>query len=134
MAILIHYVKGAQMWLVVLGPLLLAGVGSGVVIGPNLTRALQKVPPAEGSTAAAVLQTGQRIGSAVGLAVAGSLFFGTLTASHGDFPFSASQGLFGCTAFVGLALLVSATDLLTAIGGAGARAIHEGGTGTLTKG
>lgn len=113
MALLIRCIDDTRMWLVVLGPLLVAGAGSGLVIGPNLTLALQQVPPEDGSTAAALLQTAQRVGSAVGLAAAGSLFFGALTASHGDFPLSAGWGLFGSTAFVGVALLVSAADLLT---------------------
>ncbi|MEV0401723.1 MFS transporter [Actinoallomurus sp. NPDC050550] len=111
-ALLVRYDHGGRMWLLLLGPLLVAGWGSGLVIGPNLTLALQHVPPAEGGTAAAVLQTGQRIGSAFGLAIAGSVFLGTLTASRGDFPLSAGRGFFGSAALVGLALLVAITDLL----------------------
>lgn len=84
LAVLISHDPGTRMWLVILVPLLIAGAGSGLVIGPNLTLALRDVPPAEGGTAAAVLRTGQRIGSAFGLAVAASLFLGTLTASHGS--------------------------------------------------
>lgn len=57
------------MWLVLMGPLLLAGAGSGAVAGPDLTLAVQGVPRGEGSAAAAMLQTGQRVGSAVGLAL-----------------------------------------------------------------
>ncbi|GAB3960446.1 MFS transporter [Actinoallomurus acanthiterrae] len=111
-ALLVRYHHDGRMWLLLLGPLLAAGGGSGLVIGPNLTLALRDVPPAEGGTAAAVLQTGQRIGSAFGLAIAGSVFLGTLTASRGDFPVSAGRGLFGAAALVGAALLVAVTDLL----------------------
>ena len=109
--ILIRIVPAAPMWLVLMGPLLVAGAGSGVVIGPNLTLALQEVPASEGGAAAAVLQTGQRTGSAVGLALASSVFFGALTASHRRFPYAASHGLLCCTAFVVLALAVAAADL-----------------------
>ncbi|MCO5967327.1 MFS transporter [Actinoallomurus soli] len=109
-AILIRHDHGTRMWLVTLVPLLVAGAGSGLVIGPNLTLALRDVPPAEGGTAAAVLQTGQRIGSAFGLAVAGSLFLGTRTASRGDFSLSAGRALSGSAALVGLALLVAVAD------------------------
>ncbi|WP_031466207.1 MFS transporter [Sciscionella sediminilitoris] len=93
-------------------PLLVAGFGSGLVIAPNSTLALEEVPPAEGGTAAGVLQTGQRIGSAVGTAIGGSLFFSQLSASHGDFHDSAAHGLFGSAGLVILALLVGVADIV----------------------
>jgi MFS family permease len=55
--------------LVLLGPLLVAGLGSGAVISPNITMTLSAVPPHMGGAAGGALQTGQRIGSAVGAAV-----------------------------------------------------------------
>ncbi|TVT32996.1 MFS transporter [Amycolatopsis rhizosphaerae] len=113
---------GSHRWLFVLGPLLLAGAGSGAVIGPNLTLALRSVPLSEGSTAGAVLQTGQRLGSAIGLAVTGALFFGTV-ASGGDFARATRESLDGSAVFVALALLVSAADL------AGARRRSVAGKG-----
>ncbi len=113
-ALLIHFDSSPMVWLVILGPLLLAGVGSGVVIGPNQTLTLDVVPPAEAGTAAAVLQTAQRIGSALGIAVAASLFFAELTTSHGNFPAAGSRGLFGSAALVGLALLVGLANLIVA--------------------
>lgn len=95
-----------------IAPLFVAGFGSGLVISPNQTLALGEVPTQEGGTAAGVLQTGQRIGSAVGIALAGSLFFGELSASHGDFHAAAGRGLAGSAALAGLALLVGLGDLL----------------------
>ncbi|SDI56668.1 MFS transporter [Nonomuraea jiangxiensis] len=59
-------------------PLLVAGVGSGLVISPNQAITLSEVPPAGGGSAAGVLQTGQRLGSAIGIAAAGSTFFSSL--------------------------------------------------------
>ena len=93
------------------GPLLLAGIGSGFVIAPNQTLALEEVPPREGGTAAGVLQTGQRIGSAVGISAVGAVFFGQLTATGGDWSLAISQGLIGAVAFVVLALLLGLADL-----------------------
>ena len=54
-------------WL--LGPLLLAGLGAGAVVSPNQTLALNDVPPAMGGAAGAALQTGQRVGAALGSAL-----------------------------------------------------------------
>lgn len=53
-------------WVVV--PLLIAGLGGGAVISPNMTLSLSDVPPRMGGAAGAALQTGQRIGSALGAA------------------------------------------------------------------
>ncbi|MGW4487948.1 MFS transporter [Amycolatopsis sp. NPDC004368] len=103
---------GAGAALMVAGPLFVAGFGSGLVIAPNSTLALEDVAPAEGGTAAGVLQTGQRIGSAIGTALGGSLFFGQLTRSHGDYHAAAALGLIGSTALVTLALLVGLADVV----------------------
>ncbi|MFI5614351.1 DHA2 family efflux MFS transporter permease subunit [Amycolatopsis sp. NPDC051903] len=103
---------GAGTALMIAGPLFVAGFGSGLVIAPNSTLALEDVPPAEGGTAAGVLQTAQRIGSAIGTALGGSLFFGQLGRSHGDYRGAAAFGLIGSTALVTLALLVGLADVV----------------------
>ncbi|OLT34814.1 hypothetical protein BJF79_32895 [Actinomadura sp. CNU-125] len=56
-------------------PLLVAGFGTGLVIAPNQTITLSEVHHAEGGSAAGVLQTGQRVGTAAGIAWVGSVFF-----------------------------------------------------------
>ncbi|WP_312030229.1 MFS transporter [Actinomycetospora sp. TBRC 11914] len=94
------------------GPLLLAGIGSGFVIAPNQTLALEEVPAREGGTAAGVLQTGQRVGSAIGISAVGAVFFGSLTSSRGDWSSSISSGLVVTVALVLLALLVGVADLV----------------------
>lgn len=124
-ALLIRYDSSPMVWLVILGPLLLAGVGGGMVIGPNQTFTLEEVPTAEGGSAAGVLQTSQRVGSSFGLAVAGSLFFGGLASSGGDFPNSASRGLFGSTALVGVALAAGIVGLVLTRGGREAKPERE---------
>nr|WP_264159751.1 MFS transporter [Actinomadura montaniterrae] len=110
--LLIRLDGGTWTWAVLAGPLLIAGVGSGMVIGPNLTLALQHVPPAQGGTTAAVLQTGQRLGSAFGLAVVASTFLGALATSHRDFSLAAGRGVFASVALVGAALLAAVADVL----------------------
>ena len=52
-------------------PLLIAGAGSGLVISPNLTLTLSRVPVQRAGSAGGVLQTGQRIGTAAGIAITG---------------------------------------------------------------
>lgn len=56
-------------WPLLAVPLLLAGLGGGAVISPNQTLSLMEVPPRMGGAAGAALQTGQRIGSALGAAI-----------------------------------------------------------------
>lgn len=102
---------GASAALVLAGPLFVAGFGSGLVIAPNQTLALEEVPPAEGGTAAGVLQTGQRVGAAVGTALGGSLFFSQLVRSHGDYHASAAHGLIGSVALVTFALVLGIADI-----------------------
>jgi EmrB/QacA subfamily drug resistance transporter len=57
------------LWLLVAAPLLVAGLGGGAVISPNFTLSLAQVPPRMGGAAGAALQTGQRIGTAIGAAL-----------------------------------------------------------------
>lgn len=111
-AYLAHEWTGGNAALVLAGPLFVAGFGSGLVIAPNQTLTLEEVPPAEGGTAAGVLQTAQRVGSAVGTALAGSLFFGELDRSHGNFHTSAALGLAGAAALVVLALVIGVVDVV----------------------
>jgi EmrB/QacA subfamily drug resistance transporter len=49
--------------------LFLTGLGGGAVVSPNITLTLADVPPRMGGAAGGALQTGQRIGSAIGAAV-----------------------------------------------------------------
>lgn len=55
-------------------PLLFAGVGGGMVISPNTTLTLECVPVRMAGVAGGALQTGQRIGTAIGTAVLASVF------------------------------------------------------------
>jgi EmrB/QacA subfamily drug resistance transporter len=76
----VHEVPGHEAGWYISAPLLVAGIGSGFVIAPNQTLTLTRVPVARGGSAGGVLQTGQRLGSAVGIAGVGSLFFSRLFA------------------------------------------------------
>lgn len=93
------------------GPLLVAGAGGGLVVAPNQTLALSRIPHTSGGTAGGVLQTGQRIGTAVGLAAVGAVFFGVLSAT-GDPAAAAVRGLLVTVGLVGLALVLGAVELV----------------------
>ena len=59
------------------GPLLLAGLGNGLVIAPNQDFVLGSVPREQAGTAGGALNTAQRIGAAIGIAVIGTVLFGS---------------------------------------------------------
>lgn len=102
-------------------PLFVMGCGSGAVITPNQTLSLTEVDPVAGSTAGGVLQTSQRIGSAIGQAVIGAAFFAALPAGAeqltGDARYAAygqglSRGVAITLCFLAVAVLLGVTDLL----------------------
>jgi len=59
-------------------PLLVAGTGSGLFIAPNAQFIIATVDRHEAGAASGVIATMQRVGSAIGIAIIGSVFFGTL--------------------------------------------------------
>jgi EmrB/QacA subfamily drug resistance transporter len=95
------------------GPLLLAGIGSGFVITPNVTLTLQDVPVRRAGIAGGVLQTGQRIGSAAGIAFTGSVFYAAVRTSHGNWALAFRHGLWVITAFTVAALALGVVDVAT---------------------
>jgi MFS family permease len=64
--------------------LLLAGLGGGAVVSPNITLTLQEVPPRMGGAAGGALQTGQRIGSSLGAALLATTYQVVAGDSGGD--------------------------------------------------
>ncbi len=106
----VHLWSGRQVGWVTAVPLLVAGVGSGLVIAPNQTLTLSEVPVVRAGSAGGVLQTAQRIGSAVGIAAVGSVFFSRAAAHHDDWTGAFQQGLMLALGFVVLALLVALVD------------------------
>ena len=90
-------------------PLLFAGFGSGLVISPNQTVTLSEVPVTRAGIAGAVQQTGQRIGTAAGIALVGAVFFARLSATGSE-----SRAFIDATAItialIVVALIVAAID------------------------
>ena len=110
----------AALWLA--PALLFVGLGAGAVITPNQTLSLIDVDARMGSTAGGVLQTAQRIGSAVGQAVIGAAFFAALpsglaAASGGSsgreaaYAHALSEAVLVTLVFLGAALVLGLVDL-----------------------
>lgn len=108
--------------------LALAGLGNGAVIAPNQTLTLQDVPVRMGGTAGGVLQTAQRIGAAVGIAIISSVFFATLADDGG--PGALAHG-YGPALNVGLRFTLGlfAIALVLALADAVRRARHRRSAG-----
>jgi EmrB/QacA subfamily drug resistance transporter len=66
-----------------LGPLVVAGIGSGMFIAPNAQFIVATVDRTEAGAASGVIGTMQRVGSAIGIAVIGSVLFGNLPTAFG---------------------------------------------------
>ncbi|MEU7057984.1 MFS transporter [Streptomyces sp. NPDC046197] len=96
-------------WLV--APALFAGgVGSGCVVSPNFTMTLRDVPVRMAGAAGGALQTGQRLGAAVGTAALPGLFYLVLGATHGQYRTAVSVAVaFGVVAMLS-ALLIAVLD------------------------
>ncbi len=92
-------------------PLLVAGFGAGLFIAPNARFIVATVDRTEAGAASGVIGTMQRIGSAVGIAVIGSVFFGNIGAITGpaDLPVAFGQAAVP-------ALAVSAVFAIAAFG------------------
>jgi EmrB/QacA subfamily drug resistance transporter len=111
-----HAVPGRETGWYLAVPLLVAGVGSGLVISPNQTLTLSQIPVARGGSAGGVLQTGQRIGAAVGIAGVGSIFFSRLDTGggrQGAWPDAYQHGLVLSVGFVLVALAAALADVWT---------------------
>jgi len=89
---------------------MVAGAGSGLVIAPNQTLTLAQVPVERAGVAGSMLQVGQRVGSALGVAVALSTYYSAL-ASGVDGSAAAGRALLLTVSLVAVALVVGVLDL-----------------------
>ncbi len=131
-AFAVHQVPGHNAGWAMAAPLLLAGIGSGLVIAPNQTLTLADVPVAHGGAAGGTLQTGQRVGSAIGIAAVGSVFFAQVGPEGWSTGYD--HGLIVSVAFVVASLLVAVADVITGRRGRRRTADGTGTPGTTTSG
>jgi EmrB/QacA subfamily drug resistance transporter len=111
-ALLLRHVGGDSAAWAVAGPLLVAGLGGGMVTSPNITLSLEKVPVRMAGAAGGALQTAQRIGGAIGTAVLATTFYQVLTRSGQDYGTAVSDALLCASGLMTLALLIAAADLV----------------------
>lgn len=90
---------------------MVAGAGSGFVIAPNQTLTLAKVPLDRAGVAGSMLQVGQRVGSALGVAVALSTYYAALTSGL-EGSAAAGRALLITVVLVSVALVIGIVDLV----------------------
>lgn len=96
---------GVSLWWLML-TLVLTGAAQGMVISPNQTLTLAEVPVKYAGSAGGVLQTGQRIGTAIGIALITAVFFFAVDTMDWDRAFVVA---FACIATVIIAAGVVGT-------------------------
>jgi EmrB/QacA subfamily drug resistance transporter len=109
-AVVLLVVPPASAGLAIAVPMLLAGIGGGFVVSPNVTMTLRCVPVRMAGSAGGALQTGQRIGAAVGAATLTGLFHLRLATTGGDFPSAVAMALGGAVLAMGFALVIGVVD------------------------
>ncbi|WP_260194905.1 MFS transporter [Actinophytocola gossypii] len=102
-------VEPAWVPLAMVVPMLVAGVGGGAVISPNTTITLSRVPTTMSGVASGVLQTGQRMGAAVGSAALAAIFYATIGVS-GRYPLGLAVALFGAVVLILVALVLAVVE------------------------
>ena len=102
-----HEAGHLSVWWIMLS-LCLVGVAQGIVISPNQTLTLETVPLAYAGSAGAILQTGQRIGTAVGFSIITAATFFALGVSSWSAAVSVGFGLISFVVL--LALFIAVKD------------------------
>jgi EmrB/QacA subfamily drug resistance transporter len=94
-------------------PLLVGGVGGGAVVAPNTTLTLACVPTRMAGAAGGALQTGQRIGTAIGTAVLASVLRLAASGGRGHYPSATALALACAIGLILGALVLAVVDLRT---------------------
>lgn len=95
----------------IIGPMVVAGLGGGLVISPNVTMTLRHVPVRMAGSAGGALQTGQRIGAAIGTAALTAVFYAVLGGHPGRFPLAVAVALGAAVVTVLVALAIAVGEL-----------------------
>ncbi|CAM3349653.1 MFS transporter [Occultella aeris] len=107
--VLVSLFDGASIVWWIAAVLIISGFGNGIVISPNQALTLADVPVHHAGVAAGALQTGQRVGTSVGVAATAAVFFSTLAAS-GDYDHAMSLSLRVVLVIVAVALVIAVVD------------------------
>ena len=106
--VLLHEYAGLSIWWLLLS-LAFFGLGQGSVISPNQALTLDEVPLAYAGSSGAIMQTGQRIGTSVGIAVITAIVFAVRP--YSSWSIAVSFGLLTITLIILLALAMAFKDL-----------------------
>ena len=106
--VLLHTYAGLSIWWLLLS-LAFFGLGLGSVVSPNQTLTLAEVPLEYAGSSGAIVQTRQRIGTSVGIAVITALVFAVRPYTSWDI--AVSLGLLAITLIIVLALAMAIKDL-----------------------
>ncbi|MGY0619430.1 MFS transporter [Lysobacter sp. A378] len=101
--VLLHERFGLSVWWLVLS-LSFIGLAQGAVISPNQTLTLAEVPLAYAGSSGAIMQTGQRIGTSVGIAMITAAVFASLARWSWSIAVVIGFGLIGLVVLVALGM------------------------------
>jgi EmrB/QacA subfamily drug resistance transporter len=111
-ALVLRHVGGDAAGWAAAAPLLVGGLGGGMVTSPNITLTLESVPVQMAGAAGGALQTAQRVGSAIGTAVLATIFYQVLTRTGHDYSAAVSDTLLCASGIMLLALLLAVVELV----------------------
>lgn len=118
LALVAFFVPPGIVELAMAAVLTVGGFGGGLVISPNQTLTLAEIPVKQGGLAGSVGQLVQRIGTAVGTAVALSLFYSTVYREEGSgaatlevYHDAYAFGMMSVGLFLSIALVLGVVDL-----------------------
>ena len=106
--VFLHEYLGVSIWWLLLS-LAFFGLGQGSVVSPNQALTLAEVPLTYAGSSGAIMQTGQRIGTSVGIAVITAIVFAVLP--YSSWSIAVSVGLLAITLVILSALAMAVKDL-----------------------
>ncbi len=106
--VFLHEYLGLSIWWLLLS-LAFFGLGQGSVVSPNQALTLAEVPLAYAGSSGAIMQTGQRIGTSVGIAVITAIVFAVRP--HSSWSIAVSVGLLAIALVILSALAMAIKDL-----------------------
>jgi EmrB/QacA subfamily drug resistance transporter len=110
-AVVLRHATGNAAGWAIAAPLLVAGLGGGMVTSPNLTLTLQNVPVSMAGAAGGAVQTAQRIGAAIGSATLVTIFYHALVTSDRDYSIAVADAVLSACAIMLVALLLALAEL-----------------------
>jgi EmrB/QacA subfamily drug resistance transporter len=111
-ALLLRHISGDAAAWAIAGPMLVGGLGAGMVTAPNITLALRYVPVRMAGAAGGALQTAQRIGGAIGTAALATIYYHVLSSTAGHYAVAVSDALLIAAGLMLLAMLIAIADLM----------------------